>query len=644
MADDKYKIAIPDLDIPGISVLEADAEKLKTALDKMATYSTKFQKIIWQHNQQINALLANGYNAEAEVARRACEKALSETADKMLKDSGLWEQMTSQLSNLSLRQLAGTYKDAKQLLDFVDGKATELPAGMNPELYRNLDENSETVAKLRTEVGKLHQEFAKKGSVQAFCADIREGFVLINDGFGKMGEGGMTQVLQGIGVIQAGWGTVRDQVKQIGKDMASICDDENISYIIENTTQMVDAGLKGLTGLGQMLTGDILGGAVSIISSVASFFSIGQKVKAENEKLRKEIHDHELKSYLAEFEINKLYRERYEWAKRIDESTLQYLARKGKVMTDQITQNENEQNQLREKLYGTEYVAGERYKHGTWFRKGKIIKDMASLEGKTDTEIDLLARQGKLSEDGKKYYDALKAAREEGEKLAQSQKEYLEKVRETFTGSSYDQVVTSIIDGFKAGKKSAADFADTFQSLMKNAVTQSLKLMADEKVRAWYEKFAQAAESDGELTADEQEQLRQEWNDLMAQLSNEEARLRAVTGIDVTTAKKEDKQASGLRGEITEKITENTASKLEGLFRYSVDIQSRIASLGAEQLAAAQSSLVQVADIARSGIAIEENTRRTADNTDGLRERLDTVATELRAIKNNTAGGEVWAK
>lgn len=644
MADDKYKIEIPELTLPGIGRLESDAKKLKEALDKMKTYATQFEEIIWKHNQKINVLLANGYYAEAEVARKACEKALSKVADTMLTDSDLWKRMTGQISDLSLKQLTQVYDQSRQLLDYIDGKTTEVPVGFTAEQLSNIDKDSEAVKNLRKQVGNLHSEFAKKGSIQAFFSDLQRGFDLIGEGFGNMGKGGMTQVLQGIGVIQSGWGTISTQIKQIGKDMSSMCEDDNISYVIENTIQMVDAGMKGLAGAAQIATGDFLGGAVNIISSVASFISIGQKVKAENAKLRKEIHDHERQSYLAEFEINKLYRERYEWAKKIDESTLQYIARKGPEIKDQLAANEAERNELNAKLMGTQYVAGERYKHGTWFRKGKIIKTMGSLEGKDWKEIELLAKQGKLSEDGKKYYEALKAAREEGDKLAESQKAFLEEVRQTYTGSTYEQVVTGIIDGFKAGKKEASDFADTFQSLMKNAVTQSLKLMADEKVRKWYNDFAAAAESDGELTSEEQDRLRRDWDDLMAQLAQEEARLRAVTGIDITTAKKEDKQASGLRGEISEKITENTASKLEGLFRLSVDLQTRMANVGSEQLTVAQSSLVQVADVARSNIAIEENTRRTADNTDGLRERLDTVATELRAIKNNTASKEVWAK
>lgn len=629
-----------------LAAMEKRKEQLKATLKEMATYSTRFQAEIVASNEKIELLMVNGHTAEAKVAKQKSETILSGIAEEMLKNSELWKQMTGQLSDLTLGQLTRTYKDARQLLDFLDGhKGATPPAGMDAEQLANIDKNSEAFKNFRKEVGNLHDEFAKKGSIEAFYADLKRGFDLIGEGFSTpRKEGGIGLMIEGLGVIQGCWDNVKGQVKQIGKDLSSICEDDSIGYAIESTIQMVDAGMKGLGGIAQMATGDILGGAMNVISSVATFFSIGQKVKAENAKLRKELHDSELKSYLAEFEINKLYRERYDWAKKISESTLQHIARRGTEMTGQLAANEAEQKELEAQLMGTQYVAGERYKHGTWFRKGKIIKTMGSLEGKTWEEIELLAKQGKLSEDGQKYYEALKAAREEGEKLSQSQQEYLEEVRETFTGSSYDSVVTSIIDGFKAGKKSAADFADTFQSLMKNAVTQSLKLMADEKVRQWYEHFAEASQSGGELTAEEQERLRKEWDELMAQLSDEEARLRAVTGIDVSTAQKDEKQTEGLRGEISEKITENTASKLEGLFRLGVDLQSRIASLGADQLSTAQSSLVQVADIARSNIAIEENTRRTADNTDGLRERLDTVAGELRAIKANTAGKQVWAQ
>lgn len=201
---------------------------------------------------------------------------------------------------------------------------------------------------------------------------------------------------------------------------------------------------------------------------------------------------------------------------------------------------------------GTEYKANERYRHGTLFRKAKIITDWEGLQGKSWEEIEVLAAAGKLSEEGMKYYEALKKAKEEGEDLAQRQEEYLELARETFTGTAYSGIVDGIIDGFKAGKSSAADFADTFEDLMKTAVQQSLKLYTEEKMRDWYEEYARLAE-DG-LTEEEIKLLKNKYMALVDDVAQKNDELESIT--EVSTA---DDKKSGLSQRIKGE-SEETAS------------------------------------------------------------------------------------
>lgn len=109
-------------------------EELKAALSEMRTYSERFQQEIVASNGKINTLMADGYTAEAEVARQKCEAALSAISSEMLKNSDLWQQMTGQLSDLSLKEIDQTYGKARQLLDFIDGReGAEPPAGMDAQ-------------------------------------------------------------------------------------------------------------------------------------------------------------------------------------------------------------------------------------------------------------------------------------------------------------------------------------------------------------------------------------------------------------------------------------------------------------------------------------------------------------------------------
>jgi hypothetical protein len=82
--------------------------------------------------------------------------------------------------------------------------------------------------------------------------------------------------------------------------------------------------------------------------------------------------------------------------------------------------------------------------------------------------------------------------REQNSSTKKREDEYFEEVRETFTGTTSDSLVNSIIDGFKAGKRSAADFADTFEELMQGAIGNALAMASEEKVREYYEALAVA--------------------------------------------------------------------------------------------------------------------------------------------------------
>ncbi|MCC8061629.1 MAG: hypothetical protein LIO68_00090, partial [Rikenellaceae bacterium] len=283
-----------------------------------------------------------------------------------------------------------------------------------------------------------------------------------------------------------------------------------------------------------------------------------------------------------------------------------------------------------------------------------VYPDLIDGENRLNVErAKAVLNTRQMSDENKKLLQNLIDLTEQGDA---AMAELRSALQQTY-GELGDGILNALVGAFKSGTDAAEAFGKSVGNVLEKLGTQVVYTLFFQKEFDKLQKnlediYSQEGLSEEEIADRAFGEVDRFYDTVSQQMPRAEAWMKrwqdkaSASGFDLWSPdeKEEDKQASGLRGEITEKITENTASKLEGLFRYSVDIQSRIASLGAEQLAAAQSSLVQVADIARSGIAIEENTRRTADNTDGLRERLDTVATELRAIKNNTAGGEVWAK
>lgn len=283
----------------------------------------------------------------------------------------------------------------------------------------------------------------------------------------------------------------------------------------------------------------------------------------------------------------------------------------------------------------------------------KSTHDFSVYEKMSQQEANLKQQQAKIQQqireeqskkktDQKKIDDWNNKIEELNDKQAELENKRIEMLAGITATKAIDDFAAALTGAYGNAEKSAQKLQQTTRNILSSAVKDSLKKQFLAKgIEKAVEDLGKSME-DGTLTAFEEEQFKKKVEDAGKLYSDALARYHHLFATEDSA--ETDKPAEGLRGEISEKITENTASKLEGLFRLSVDLQAKMAGIGAEQLAAAQSSLVQVADLARSNIAIEENTRRTADNTDGLRERLDTVATELRAIKNNTTDRQLWQK
>lgn len=283
----------------------------------------------------------------------------------------------------------------------------------------------------------------------------------------------------------------------------------------------------------------------------------------------------------------------------------------------------------------------------------KSTHDFSVYEKMSQQEANLQQQQAKIQQqireeqskkkvDQKKIDDWNTKIEELNDKQAELENKRIEMLAGTTATKAIDDFAAALTGAYSNAEKSAQKLQETTRNILSNAVKDSLKKQfLAQGIEKAVEYLGKSME-DGTLTAFEEEEFKKQVEAAGKRYSDALARYDHLFATKDTA--EEDKKATGLRGEISEKITEQTASKLEGLFRLSVDLQAKMAGIGAEQLAAAQSSLVQVADIGRSNIAIEENTRRTADNTDGLRERLDTVATELRAIKNNTTDRQLWQK
>lgn len=234
----------------------------------------------------------------------------------------------------------------------------------------------------------------------------------------------------------------------------------------------------------------------------------------------------------------------------------------------------------------------------------------------------------KIDEDARKYLETIIECGEKMDELGEATSEAL-------TGFTLDDARDELLDFLDDMDATFDDVAENFQTTMMHAINRVIASGLDGRLKKWYENLS-AAMKDGTLSDSEREALRREYEEIYRDAQEQQKAAYDMAGIVPDTA-----AAEGLRGEISEKITEETATKLEGLFRVTYDKVAEIRGMTAEQLQTLRDGVADVAEMLRYQVAIEENTRCTAENTAPLASKLDAVIDELQSIKK---GGGVYAK
>jgi len=191
-------------------------------------------------------------------------------------------------------------------------------------------------------------------------------------------------------------------------------------------------------------------------------------------------------------------------------------------------------------------------------------------------------------------------------------------IYETLTAATKNSIADSIIEGFKAGKNSIADFAGTFEELMKKAMIETFKLkFLEVATNKFFEQFGQMAESGQSLSPVEIANLRASFNDL---LTKSQAEMEALNEILSSAGIAggmfgETAENRGLSGAIRENITEETGTELAGLMR-------RIAE-------DVRAGLFYGKTAVENLVLIEANTKNTV-------KELQFAVVELKSIAKNT--------
>ncbi|WP_437396646.1 phage tail tape measure protein [Flagellimonas lutimaris] len=206
----------------------------------------------------------------------------------------------------------------------------------------------------------------------------------------------------------------------------------------------------------------------------------------------------------------------------------------------------------------------------------QAIKDLEDLERQADLayEAELEARKqvkllgitiGKKGSGSGTDPAKLEELEQQAEEARRKVVELRNEINELYTGATSTTLADSIIEGFKEGKRSAADFAETFEEMMRNAMFEALKLKYLEKAsNDFFDQFGALAGDDNGLTAGDINALRNLAENIFSNSVNElEALDSILKDAGIAGGTFGGNQQRGLAGSIST-ITQETASIMAG--------------------------------------------------------------------------------
>lgn len=570
---------------------KAEADLLEKTLKLYQDYAAKRLDIEKKYNDDVAYLVSqrtetnkDAINTAIDEATKGKKKALSELSFDELKDTDMWGKMFGDLDKMALPSLEGLLKQAREVNT----------SAWDPE---NVKEYQDAITRLEETVRS------------------RSPFKSIGEDWNKLLKGFKEGNKDDIAAAFAG---IDAAVQDINADLSTIAGGigdifgEEAGYAAEQVVALTSALGGFATAASKFTSGDILGGITSVVTSVASIFTMGKKVKEMNAAARAEVQEYYDTAIEGEREYLALLRERQRTQQEIGESTLAYNKRITAELAKQQQDTSAEQARLMEQIQGEQYVSGKGYKHGTWFRKAKTWDEYSSLAGKSYEDIEKLYSEGKLDEKVAKLFEQLRELKEEGGDINQMLADQDEAMREALTGTTTDSIADSILQGFAQGKRSAADFADDFQAMLNNAVLQGIKMKAlEEPLRKWYENFA-VASGEG-LTEESIADLKAQYDKIIADAAKQLEDMEKVTGMPIGAEAGREATAKGMAAS----MSQDSANELNGNF-YALLIYAEKTS----------TAVTNINTLLVEGLTV---LNRIAANTD----RLENIEGHMKSMSNN---------
>lgn len=634
---------------------EAENERIRNARAAWQAYYRNFGTYAEKRKalqEELNDKLAEIDRKSITESQKQAEKATLikqyanqfDDLDNSVKNSTtLMGQLFADASKKSISEIEDVIDKTQLLLSYLEavkdenenGNATIngknvsrkdlLGLGISENALSNLEQDPTKIESIRSALDRLKGELGAKSPFELLKKEIKEAGKELN-------KGGKQNIANGIMAIADAVHSFLPSVKEFGNSLGTIFGDD-LGDKIGRATDALDGLATTGKGVGQIMSGDIVGGIMSAINGISQVTNaldgmFGADYSHYNEMVER---------YNT---LNSI------WDSLIDKK-LKYIntsyGMEAQMVADEAIKLANK-SQESYRILGKERLnsgasAGshsigirQRKKMSSegWSELRNITREIGlnynSIAGGRMTGLfDLTAEQlsklkdgaqtfwAQLDNDVRKYLDGIIDGDERIQEIQRKQKEQLAQI-------SFDGLFDGFVDKLMDMKTSWTDFSkDASTIFMKAVLTNQIGIQFHKKLQEWYDKFAKSTE--GGMTEDERKSLTDEYKGYVEEAIKMRDELAKTVGYDVASAD-QSASANGVSS-----ITYEQASNIVALTTAGNISRDQIKDvLLSQKLSSIDLSLSGISLIGKDTVSIADETRTILANS----------YMELKEINENT--------
>lgn len=647
--DEKYKAAIAIWEKNLSDYNQNSKKSWNEYLKEFGNYQQKRQAILDLAMEDAEKASTPG---ERESILKKAQNEVDELDNSIRNSTTLMGQLFADASQKSASEIQKVIEKAELLMRYLEAvkdeegnaliggkkvsKQDALDIGISDNTLQNLMQSTEQVEALRNAINKLKGDLGNKSPFKLFETQI-------NAASKKIKQGDKGGIAQGISEIGGAIMQFSPAVSQFGKDLGNIVGNDDLGDKIAGITGAIGGLGQTAMGVGQIMSGDIVGGAMSAISGISQVVdSLDGLFGADYSRynVMKEQYD-ALNSIWDELiEKKRKYIETSygveavkvgEEVKRLQEKSIESQRILGRELLNSGASAGSHSIGIRiwNKMNAEAWKQAREALGTDWKRQ---YGDKSRMEWLFDLSAEQLSKLkeadlfwAKLNEETREYLNNIING---NEKL----REIDEQMKNQLTHTTFDSMYDNFIDKLMDMKSSTGDFIDDINAMFMRAfLANEIGEKYRERLKKWYDGFAKDLR-DGKLSDDEIKRGREDYQRLVEEAIRERDSIANLTGYT-----KENKE-KGVTGKIQEALTEGTGNQIVGLGNMmALDIRY-LRELAPEHFKCCDDIRMDVAQIILIAEEIKNNTYQTANNTDGLKDELKGIREEISEVKKNTKG------